>query len=187
MEDKMISAKKCKPVFLFSILIILGSPFILAAQDYLTPDDIEQENHGSFLGGNLFFSGSTTKSVGISPVFGIHIFPDFGIGLGADYFYAKRNENQIHSYGGKLYVQYHITKNLYAKSQFSYLYYNGTWIDTRYDSQYVPYLFVGAGFQRRIASRAMLELEVLMDVLQDESSLFESGQPLFNAGVIFAL
>lgn len=183
----MIPMKKCKPLFFFSILMILGLPLILTAQDYMTLADIEDENRGSFLGGNIFFTGSTTKSIGVSPVFGIHIFPDFGIGLGADYFYAKRNENQIHSYGGKLFVQYHITKSLYAKSQFSYLYYNGSWIDTRFDSQYVPYLFVGGGFQRRVASRAILEMEVLFDVLRDDSSVFDSGQPLFNAGIIFAL
>jgi hypothetical protein len=169
------------------ILIIFLLPSLLLPQNYLPLDDLDDEQRGMFLGGNLSFSGRPTRTVGISPVFGLHIFPDFGVGLGADYYYAKRNEDQIHSYGGKLFFQYHITKSLYAKSQFSYLNYNGTWLDTRYDSQYVPYLFVGGGFQRPISSRAILELELLFDVLQDESSVFDAGQPIFNAGIMFAL
>ena len=173
--------------FFLLILVICLFPAMNIAQNYFPLDDLEDENRGMFLGGGLSFSGKPTRTVGVSPVFGIHIFPDFGVGLGADYFYAKRNEDQIHSYGGKLFVQYHITKSLYAKSQFSYLYYNGTWLDTRYDSQFVPYLFVGGGFQRPISGRAILELELLFDVLQDESSLFDAGQPIFNAGIIFAL
>jgi hypothetical protein len=167
--------------------MIFITPHTLLSQYDPPLIDFEDEQRGMFLGGNLSFSGSPTRTFGISPVFGIHIFPDFGVGLGADYFYAKRNENQINSYGGKVFFQYHITKSLYAKSQFSYLNYNGTWLDTRYDSQFVPYLFIGGGFQRPIASRAILELELLFDVLQDESSVFDAGQPIFNAGLIFAL
>lgn len=169
------------------ILIILLLPSLLFTQNYLPLDDLEDEHRGMFLGGNLSFSGNPTRTVGISPVFGLHIFPDFGIGLGADYYYAKRNEDKINSYGGRLFFQYHITKSFYAKSQFSYLNYNGTWLDTRYDSQLVPYLFVGGGFQRPITSSAILELELLFDVLQDESSVFDAGQPIFNAGIMFAL
>ena len=178
-----------RSISFFSLLFlsICFFPAMNIAQNYFPLDDLKDENRGMFLGGGLSFSGKPTRTVGISPVFGIHIFPDFGVGLGADYFYAKRNEDQIHSYGGKLFVQYHITKSLYAKSQFSYLYYNGTWIDTQYDSQFVPYLFVGGGIQRPIASRTILEVELLFDVLQDESSVFDAGQPIFNAGIIFAL
>jgi len=178
---------KALSFFFVLILVICFFPATNIAQNYLSLDDLEDEHRGMFFGGNLSFSGKPTRTVGVSPVFGIHIFPDFGVGLGADYFYAKRNENQINSYGGKVFFQYHITKSLYAKSQFSYLNYNGTWLDTRYDSQFVPYLFVGGGFQRPITSRAILELELLFDVLQDESSVFDSGQPIFNAGLLFAL
>ncbi len=88
------------------------------AQNYFPLDDLEDENRGMFLGGGLSFSGKPTRTVGISPVFGMHIFPDFGIGIGADYFYAKRNEDRIHSYGGKLLIQYHVTKIIYSKSQY---------------------------------------------------------------------
>jgi hypothetical protein len=140
-----------------------------------------------FYGGNLFFSSHTSKTFGVSPVLGIHIFPDFGVGLGADYYYVKRKDEQFQSVGGKLYLRYSVHQNLYAKTQFSYLYYNGILDSQEYNSQLVPYLFVGGGYQRAISSHALLEFEVLFDVLQNENSLFNSGEPVFNMGVIFGL
>ena len=53
-------------------------------------------------------------------------------------------------------------------------------------SQFVPYLFLGGGYQLPIMRQASLEVEILYDIIQDEASLFERGEPVFNAGVIFA-
>ncbi len=173
--------------------IIAGSVIcLLLLSGPLLPQSSSQNTSGTsspdfFYGGNLFFSSHAVKSFGVSPVFGIHIFPDFGVGLGVDYFYAKRKDEQFQSIGGKVYFRYSFYENFYAKTQFSYLYYDGTLNSEDYNPRLVPYLFLGGGFQRPISSRALLEFEVLFDVLQNEGSLFNSGEPVFNMGIIFGL
>jgi hypothetical protein len=165
-------------------LAMLAGPAVPQA---LALDEMNVNFPDFFYGGNLFFSSHTVKSFGVSPVMGIHIFPDFGVGLGADYYYVKRKDDLFQSIGGKLYVRYSFHQNLYAKTQFSYLYYDGTLNNQDYNPRLVPYLFIGGGYQRAISYHAVLEFEVLFDVLQNEGSLFNSGEPVFNMGIIFGL
>jgi hypothetical protein len=185
MEVTMIPLNKFKFLFCILVLGIFTLPIFLKAQEYQPFEDLQDTRPKMFAGGNFLYANKPTKSFGFSPVWGLHIFPDFGIGLGADYYYAKRDEVTIQSYGGKLFIQYNLFRNLYAKSQFSYLYHDGIIVNAQEASQFVPYLFVGGGYQLPIARQANLEFEILYDLIQDEASLFEQGQPVFNAGLIF--
>ena len=182
----MVSQKMKNPQFSLGFLFIFILPILLFSQEYQPFEDLRDTRPKMFAGGSFLYANKPTTSVGFSPVWGLHIFPDFGIGLGADYYYAKREDITIQSYGGKLFIQYNLFRNLYAKSQFSYLYHDGIIVNAQEASQFVPYLFLGGGYQMPIMRQASLEVEILYDVIQDEASLFERGQPVFNAGLIFA-
>ena len=182
----MLYLKKRSRILFLSILIAFCLPGLLISQEYQPFEDMQDERPQMFAGGSFLYANKPTQSYGFSPVWGLHIFPDFGVGLGADYYYAKRENLTIQSYGGKLFVQYNLFGNLYAKSQFSYLYHDGIIVNLNQASQWVPYLFVGGGYQMPLMKQVSLEAEILYDLIQDEASFFEKGEPVFNAGVIFA-
>jgi hypothetical protein len=176
---------KYNPISTIFIAVLFILSLSVTAQEYQPFEDLNDTRPTMFAGGNFLYSNKPSNSFGFSPVWGLHIFPDFGIGLGADYYYAKRENVTIQSYGGKLFIQYNLFPNLYAKSQFSYLYHDGIIINAQQSSQFVPYLFFGGGYQLPVMKQASLEVEILYDIIQDEASLFERGQPVFNAGLIF--
>jgi len=47
----------------------------------------------------------------------------------------------------------------------------------------VPFLLLGGGLVQRISPRTALTVEVLFDVLQDDNSPYDSGEPFVSVGV----
>ena len=54
---------------------------------------------------------------------------------------------------------------------------------TTSDREWIPYLLLGGGLSSRIGANTWGYVEVLFDVLNDEHSPYDKGEPIISAGV----
>ena len=51
------------------------------------------------------------------------------------------------------------------------------------DREWIPFMLVGAGYSKRLGGRAWLNVQVLFDVLQNDSSPYNSWEPFYSVGI----
>jgi len=136
-----------------------------------------------FYGGNVYLSFGSGTTIGASPMVGMYLTPRLGVGLGVTYIHYTKDDLKSNVYGGRLQARYIIVPQIYAKTEFSYLWYNDTYKGIDIGTTAVPYLFVGGGYRQRVGSRTYLEVDVMFDVLRNENSQYRDWEPLIGVGV----
>ncbi len=153
-----------------------------------------------YYGGNIGFSfWNDYFYLGVYPLVGYKVTPKLSLGAKVGYAYISDDRYEpfpalnTSNYGGSLFSRYRIIPQLYAHAEFAYWSYenissfntvNNTYNTERY---WVPYLLLGGGFSQNVGPNVWLFAEVLFDVINDENSPYESGEPFisFGAGVGF--
>jgi hypothetical protein len=51
--------------------------------------------------------------------------------------------------------------------------------------EWVPFLYLGGGYSKKMSRNSWLMAQVLFDVLQDENSPYQAGSPFFSVGIGF--
>jgi len=165
------------------VLVALYATSGMAQQDSVRQLPQQSFKPFVFYGGNVYLSFGSGTTIGASPMVGMYLTPQLGVGIGATYIYYTRDELKSHVYGGRLMARYNIVPQVYAKTEFSYLVYNDTFKGVDIGSTSVPYLFVGGGYRQPIGPRAFLEVDVMFDVLRNENSQYRNWEPLIGVGV----
>lgn len=140
-----------------------------------------------YYGGTVGLSFGSYTRIGLYPLVGYKITPKLSgaVKLGYEYVSDSRYTTTYttSNYGGSLIARYRIVPAIYAHVEyetFNYQLYNYLGESTR---EWVPFLYLGGGFSKKMSANSWLTAQVLFDVIQDENSPYEAGAPYFSVGV----
>jgi hypothetical protein len=147
-----------------------------------------------YYGGNIGFNfWNDYFYPGIYPLVGYKVTPQLSLGAKVGYAYISDDRYEpllalnTSNYGGSIFSRYRIIPQLYAHAEFAYWSYeNAINITSQgYETErvWVPYLLLGGGYSQNIGSNVWIFTEVLFDVINDENSPYESGDPFVSFGV----
>jgi hypothetical protein len=141
-----------------------------------------------FYGGYLNLSFGSYMVIGIEPMIGYKVTPKFaaGVKIRYDYIQDDRYANRSYTtstYGGSVFGRYLVTPKFYAQAEaatynYEYFYLNGS-----SEREWVPFLFLGGGIIQPLSERTWLNVQILFDVWQDDSSPYDDWQPFLSIGV----
>lgn len=153
-----------------------------------------------YYGGNIGFNfWNDYFYLGVYPLVGYKVTPKLSLGAKIGYAYISDDRYEpfpalkTSNYGGSIFSRYRIIPQLYAHAEFAYWSYENISSFNTFENTYntdrywVPYLLLGGGYSQNIGPNVWLFAEVLFDVINDENSPYESGDPFisFGAGVGF--
>jgi hypothetical protein len=151
------------------------------------PKEKEPFKNKLYTGGNLGLTFGTYTNVMIAPILGIRWSPKFSTELGVEYNYTKDNryesEYSYNQYGGRVNAQYFIIPQLFAHAEFAGLsmeQYNLNY--NKKERNFVPFLYLGAGYRQYMSKRSYVSFRILFDVLNNENSPYSPGEPYFSVG-----
>ncbi|GAA5026217.1 hypothetical protein GCM10011506_11500 [Marivirga lumbricoides] len=160
------------------ILSLLLVSFICSqsfAQKYVDEESTFLER--LYLGGNFGLQiGTNVTQIEVSPAVGYMVNNKFSAGVGVIYQYFKANvqgpsqvyEISTNIYGGKLFGRYNITDFLFAYTEFENINLDVANFSTQEVArEWVPGMFVGAGYFQPIGRRAGVNLMLLYNLLYD--------------------
>ncbi len=141
-----------------------------------------------YYGGGVGLSLGTITSVNINPMVGYKFTSQLSAGVTLTYQYLKRNDEyykyESNSYGGSLFSRYRFTDELYGHVEYANINYDFFTLEGKVASrEWVPFLLVGGGYSNQIGQNSVFYAQILFDVLQNELSPYESGQPIYSMGV----
>lgn len=194
--------------YLLLLLFVISTSFTLATGDTeatetstanstMTPPAAESR---WYYGGNIGFNfWNDYFYLGVYPLVGYKVTPKLSLGAKIGYAYISDDRYEpfpalkTSNYGGSVFTRYRIIPQIYAHAEFAYWSYENISsfnnINNTYNTErvWVPYLLLGGGFSQNIGPNVWLFAEVLFDVINDDNSPYESGDPFisFGAGVGF--
>jgi len=116
------------------------------------------------------------------PLVAYKLTPKLSLGVKARYEFIHDSRGVVdydsHNYGGSVFTRYRILPVAYAHAEYAYMSY-----DYPLGRQEVPFLLLGGGISKPLSPKTWLTAEVLFDVLQDDNSPYESGDPIVTVGV----
>lgn len=144
-----------------------------------------------YFGGNFTFTFGSYTSIGIWPLAAYKIVPKLSIGIQPGYEYLKYDsyggEYETSNYGIRVFSRYRVIPQAYIHAEYASINYGyqtpvvgGGYEDSR---EWVPFVFLGAGFSQRIGGNAYAYVQVLFDVLNSDKSPYGSGEPFWTVGV----
>ena len=149
-----------------------------------------------YYGGNIGFSfWNDYFYLGVYPLVGYKVTPKLSLGAKVGYAYISDDRYEpfpalkTSNYGGSLFSRFRIIPQLYAHAEFAYWSYENissfNTLENTYNTEryWIPYLLLGGGFSQNIGPNTWAFVEVLFDVINDENSPYESGDPFISFGV----
>ena len=149
-----------------------------------------------YYGGNIGFSfWNDYFYLGVYPLVGYKVTPKLSLGAKIGYAYISDDRYEpfpalkTSNYGGSLFSRFRIIPQLYAHAEFAYWSYENissfNTLENTYNTEryWIPYLLLGGGFSQNIGPNTWAFVEVLFDVINDENSPYESGDPFISFGV----
>jgi len=141
-----------------------------------------------YYGGGIGMSFGTVTSVNVHPLVGYKFTPKLSGGVTLTYQYFRREDDfysyESNSYGGSVFARYRFIEQLYGHVEYSNINYDFyTTTGEQAYRKWVPFLLVGGGYSNRIGRNSVIFLQVLFDVLQNDHSPYENGQPIYSMGV----
>jgi hypothetical protein len=140
-----------------------------------------------YIGGNMALTVGRYTRIGVYPLIGYKVTPKLSGGLKIGYEYIRDNRwsetYETSNYGGSIFARYRIVPQLYAHVEYAQINYELYDEFGHSDRQWVPFLYVGGGYSRRLGGNVWLNAQVLFDVLQDDRSPYRRWDPVFSIGV----
>lgn len=118
--------------------------------------------------------------ISVEPMVGLKMTPKLSVGakVGYEYLNDRRLDYEAHNYGFGAFSRYRLIPALYAHAELDYWGY-----DYSAGREWVPFLLLGGGYSQPMGRNAWLTAEILFDVLNDENSPYDSGEPRITFGV----
>ncbi len=139
-----------------------------------------------YTGGSFGLTFGTYTNVMISPLLGLMVSDRFYTGVGLEYNYTKDKRYtpalSYNQYGGRIYGQYNFLPNFFTHIEFNGLSFESYTTTLSKTRQFVPFVYVGGGYQQMLSSRSFMSMRVLFDVLQDKNSPYKPWEPIFSVG-----
>jgi hypothetical protein len=140
-----------------------------------------------YFGGYINMSFGSYTVIGIEPMVGYKIVPRLSVGgkIRYDYIQDKRYDETYtaSNYGASVFTRLRVVRGLYAHAEYAGYNYKNYNEFGESDREWVPFLFVGAGYNLRVGKRASVFAQVLFDVLKSDKSPYKSWEPFYSMGV----
>lgn len=174
---------------LFTCLMVFAQ-----AQTDTTKTDKRSFSESTYFGGGLGLQFGTITSIQVSPMMGYKIDKagKLSAGAGITYWYYKDNRNGLNfeatQYGYSVFNRYRFIENLFTHIEFQQMNVqrgNAAFLaeGQKVDREWVPFLYLGAGYAAEIGGGVYMMGQVMWDVIQDNRSPYLRGQPIFNVGI----
>ncbi|MCB2219023.1 MAG: hypothetical protein KQI35_01420 [Bacteroidetes bacterium] len=183
-QSKYSSMKK----YMIFLLLLIPSFYWVSAQDTL-----QKQKPKTPLKDKIYFGGSIGVSFGnysriaVYPMMGYKITPKLSAGIELGYEYISDNRYtstyNTSNYGFSLFSRYRFIPQLYLHAEYSMVNYELYYIDQSRTREWVPFLFLGAGFSQQLASGIWAYAQIKFDVLQDENSPYNEWAPFYTFGI----
>lgn len=140
-----------------------------------------------YWGGYVNVSLGSYTMIGIEPMIGYKVIPRFSVGAKIRYDWVQDNRYSetytSSSYGASIFARLRVFRGLYAHAEYAgynYEYYNALEESNR---EWVPFFFVGAGYNLKVGKRSSVIAQVMWDVLQSEKSPYGKWEPFYSVGI----
>ena len=173
--------------------VVLAAVIAASGQDYDYSGnrDKSQTDYFSpsrfYYGGGLNLTFGSITEVGVSPMIGYKITPQFSFGSQLTYQYFKYDQGyydyKATNYGASLFSRYRFIPQLYGHIEYSMMNYEFQNYAGMSNREWVPFLFVGGGFSQPIANNTWINAQLLFDVIQDENSPYDDWEPFYTIGI----
>jgi hypothetical protein len=141
-----------------------------------------------YYGGTFGISLGSYTMIGVYPLIAYKFTPKLSAGVKFTYQYVSDSRYSTtfttSNYGGSVFSRYRVTPRFYAHieyEQMNYDLYDN--INNSSSREWVPFLYVGAGYSQNLGKNVWLNLQVLFDVLQNEKSPYNNWEPFFSIGI----
>ena len=156
-------------------------------QDFGTPKKYPKQNKVYYGGGVGVSFTSSYFSVSLRPMVGYKLTPKFSLGLEVMYEYVKDSRYvktyNYSNYGGSLFARYRVIPALYVHAEYAMYNYEYRTAYNGGEREWVPFLLLGAGYVQRMGRNTYAYAQDLWDVLQDNRSPYNAGEPWITFGV----
>ena len=138
-----------------------------------------------YYGGSVILSFGDVTRIGIYPMVAYKFTPKLSLGVEAGYEWLKYDniDQTANNYGGSVFGNYRILPALYAHAEYQLINYEIFTSPTTSERDWVPFLLVGGGYSRLMGRNTWAYVEVLFDVLNDDNSPYDDGEPIISVGV----
>ena len=179
-----------KKIFLASLFLFVTT-FIYAqdSTDFVPTSNKQSKSLSEkfYFGGNIGLALGSYTMIGVYPLIGYKITPKLsaGVKLAYEYIQDKRyaSNNNTSNYGASVFARYRIIPQLYLHAEYAGL--NYELYDALGESkrEWVPFLFVGAGYSQPLGNNVWLNAQILFDVLQSNKSPYRNWEPFYSVGI----
>jgi hypothetical protein len=153
-----------------------------------------------YIGGTFGATFGKYSSITISPEIGYAIKPSLYTGLRFYYTYSKQIVNlgareesyEYHTYGIGTFLRWYAFKDLYLHIAPELINYQNNYQDpvtggVVESTNWVPFVWAGAGYRKMAGKRSWISVHVLFDLLQDNNSPYKQWEPnvVIGAGTSF--
>lgn len=140
-----------------------------------------------YFGGGIGLSLGSYTQIAVNPLVGYKISSPFSVGVSGAYQYIKDNRYKpsysTYNYGGSVFARYKIFQPIYLHAEYMMLNSEVYNLDGSRNRVWIPMALLGVGLSQKISDNVFVNLQVLFDVLQDQNSPYQGGDPLFSAGI----
>ncbi len=138
-----------------------------------------------YYGGSVILTFGDVTRIGVYPMIAYKFTPKLSLGAEFGYEYLKYDniDKSGNNYGWSIFGNYRIVPQLYAHAEYQMVNYEIFTSSTTSTRDWVPFLLVGGGLSQRMGANTWAYVEVLFDILNDDNSPYEDGEPIISAGV----
>ncbi len=138
-----------------------------------------------YFGGSVIVSFGDVTRIGLYPMIAYKFTPKLSLGAEVGYEWLKYDDfdQSGHNYGGSIFGRYRIVPQLFAHAEYQMVNYEIFTSPTTSERDWVPFFLLGGGLASRLGPNTWGYIEVLFDVLNDNNSPYDSGEPIISAGV----
>ena len=139
-----------------------------------------------YYGGSVIVSfGNDVTRIGVYPMIAYKFTPKLSLGAEVGYEWLKFDDfdETANNYGASIFTRYRIVPRLYAHAEYQMVNYEIFTSATTSERDWVPFLLLGGGYAQPMGRNAWTYVEVLFDVLNDDNSPYEDGEPFISVGV----
>lgn len=157
-----------------------------SAEPAVQPKQKKPRSDRLYFGGYFNLSLGKYTLLGIEPMVGFKLTQRLSVGakIRYDYISDKRYSETYNAsnYGASLFTRFNL-KRIYLHAEYAgynYKLYNELGNSHR---EWIPFLFLGAGFSQRLGGRTSLNAQILFDVLHDDGSPYGNWEPFYSIGI----
>lgn len=174
-------------------IALLSLLFLLAISITQAQDTIQKQKPKTPLKDKIYFGGGIGVSFGnytriaVYPMIGYKFTPKLsaGVEVGYEYISDSRYSSTYNTsnYGFSVFSRYRVIPQLYTHVEYSMINYELYYTDQSKSREWVPFLYLGAGYSQQLASGVTAYAQIKFDVLQDEKSPYKDWEPFYTFGI----